>query len=196
MNLKAQNLSKHYNFQWVFKDINFNLNTGDSLTVLGANGSGKSTLLQVIYGLIEPNSGEVLVNDSKNFIESNIFSYTSPAMLLPTEFTISELHGYYLQLNKLKIGLDDFLNRLEIEEKQWKKTIKYFSSGQLQKLKTAFCLFSESPVLLLDEPLTNMDKKGELWFESIIKEIQSQKILIFAGNTDSETKWSNETIQL
>ena len=194
--ISAAGVTIRYGKKTLFEDVSIKFKEGCRYGLIGANGSGKSTLLQVIYGLIEPNSGEVLVNDSKNFIESNIFSYTSPAMLLPTEFTISELHGYYLQLNKLKIGLDDFLNRLEIEEKQWKKTIKYFSSGQLQKLKTAFCLFSESPVLLLDEPLTNMDKKGELWFESIIKEIQSQKIMIFAGNTDSETKWSKETIQL
>lgn len=196
MNLKAQNLGKHYNFQWVFKDINFNLNTGDSLSVLGANGSGKSTLLQVVYGLIEPNSGEVLIDDSKDFVENNVFAYTSPAMLLPTEFTISELHHFYFQLNKLSFSLDEFLSKLEIDKKQWKKTIKYFSSGQLQKLKTALCLFSQSPILLLDEPLTNMDKKGELWFENIINEIQTHKILIFAGNTESETKWSKEKIQL
>ncbi len=196
MNLKAQNLSKHYNFQWVFKDIQFNLNTGDSLSVLGANGSGKSTLLQVIYGLVEPNSGKILIDDSEVFVENKVFSYTSPALLLPTEFTIGELHSYYLQLNKLSISLDDFLNRLELEKKQWKKPIKYFSSGQLQKLKTALCLFSVSPILLLDEPLTNMDKKGETWFDNIVKEIQLNKILIFAGNTDSETKWSKQLIQL
>lgn len=195
MQLELKNIGKRYNRQWLFRHINLSIETGKILSVTGRNGSGKSTLLQIAYGLIQPSEGEVLVDGSISYEAHKLFALTSPYMELPLEFSIAELHDLYYSSGKLTTGLETFLSYSMFSNEQATMAVKHFSSGMQQRLKTAFCLSSAAPVLLLDEPLTNMDKQGELWYKNCMSDLVS-RIVIIAGNNPAEYEFSNANIQI
>ncbi|MDP2176535.1 MAG: ATP-binding cassette domain-containing protein [Bacteroidota bacterium] len=186
MQLDVVNIGKHYNNQWLFKDISFSIKDGESIAITGRNGSGKSTLIQIIYGLVQANVGKVLVD--QNTVDNNqqVFALSSPYLELPLDFTLSEIYQLYFDLNKLKIELNEFLSFSEFTFKQSNLPVKNFSSGMLQRLKTSLCLASNSPILLLDEPLTNMDSHGEEWYKNCLNSIMSDKIVLIASNNPIE----------
>ncbi len=195
LQLELKNIGKRYNRQWLFRHINLSVETGKILSVTGRNGSGKSTLLQIAYGLIQPSEGEVLIDGRINYEAHKLFALTSPYMELPLEFSIAELHDLYYRSGKLTSGLEAFLSFSMFSNEQAVMAVKHFSSGMQQRLKTAFCLSSTAAVLLLDEPLSNMDKQGELWYKNCMSELVS-RIVIIAGNNPAEYEFSHVNIQI
>lgn len=195
MKLELRDIGKKYREQWLFRHIGFTLGPGQSIAVTGRNGSGKSTLLQVILGLVQSSEGAVLFNDSPSADPSKIFAMCAPYMELPQEFSIGEIHKLYAELRKTDHSLDAFLEFSGFSSAQSARPVKQFSSGMLQRLKTALCIHSNAPVLLLDEPLTNMDKQGEDWYGNCLDILRS-RICIVAGNHPAEYDWSQSTLQL
>jgi ABC-type multidrug transport system ATPase subunit len=196
MQLDVVNIGKHYNHQWLFKDISFSLQKGQSMAITGKNGSGKSTLLQIVYGLVQADEGKVLFNQNTLSEMHNIFAISSPYMELPMDFSINEIFGLYADLGKTKMNLQDFLDYSKFSQKQSIKSVKYFSSGMLQRLKTALCLVSENPILLLDEPLSNMDKQGEEWYKNCFEKVMTSKIIIVASNHPVEYEFTQFKIDI
>lgn len=195
MKLELQNIGKKYNHRWLFRSVNLTLETGQSLSITGRNGSGKSTLLQVIYGLIQASEGQILIDGQSNFEPSKFMSATSPAMEMPVDFSIRELHSLARSLEKTNSTLNDFADFALFTNEEINKPIKYFSSGMLQRLKTAFCMRSSAPIILLDEPLTNMDVYGEEWYVNCLNELKN-KICIVAGNSAAEVGWTDRNLNI
>ena len=186
MHLKVNQIGKHYHQQWLFRNINFELNTGESIAILGRNGSGKSTLLQIIYGLIQAAEGEVLLDNELIEQPHLYFNYTAPFMSLPLEFSIEEIHTHQMEVGKMSMSLSNFIDYAAFTKKQATQPIQYFSSGMLQRLKTALCLVGNAPIKLLDEPLSNMDKEGEIWYSNCISKLNADTIVIVASNDEAE----------
>jgi len=195
MELEIQNIGKQYNRQWLFKNVSFKLQDGQSMSITGKNGSGKSTLVQIVYGLVQASEGEVRIDGKNQYEPYTYFAASTPYMELPWEFSISEIHKLYKDLQKTNMELDVFLAFAEFSSQQSYKPVKLFSSGMQQRLKTALCMSSNAPVLLLDEPLTNMDKQGELWYKNCIDSLKS-RICIIAGNNLAEYEWANFNLQI
>jgi ABC-type multidrug transport system ATPase subunit len=196
MQLDVVNIGKHYNHQWLFKDINFSLKEGESIAITGRNGSGKSTLIQIVYGLIQASEGQVLFNQQTIEKNQEVFSISSPYLDLPSDFTLYEIHQLHLDFKKIKMDLNAFLDYSEFTKKQSRLQIKNFSSGMLQRLKTALCLLSNSPILLLDEPITNMDIHGENWYKNCLNNKMINKIMLIAGNNPVEYSHTNFKIEI
>jgi ABC-type multidrug transport system ATPase subunit len=195
MQLEIKNLGKQFSRQWLFKHVSFDLSDGQSMSVTGRNGSGKSTLVQIVYGLINASEGEVHINSSNVFEPRQCFSISTPYMELPWEFSISEIHHLYASLHKTEMKLDQFLEFAEFSRDQAQRPVKQLSSGMQQRLKTALCLSSSAAILLLDEPLTNMDRQGELWYRNCISKVKD-RICIIAGNNPVEYEWADLNLQL
>jgi ABC-type multidrug transport system ATPase subunit len=195
LHIQINNIGKRYQNQWLFRNINLELKLGDSLSVTGQNGSGKSTFMQVVYGLVQASEGEVLINGTSNYKPHEVFALSAPYLELPMEFSILEIHDLYLRTQKMNAGLDEFLSFSDFNKSQVNRAVKLFSSGMQQRLKTALCLSSNSPILLLDEPLTNMDAKGEDWYKNCLNDIQD-KIVIIAGNNPIEYAFTNSNLQI
>jgi ABC-type multidrug transport system ATPase subunit len=195
-NLKVENIGKHYLSQWLFRNISFSLNTGESIAITGHNGSGKSTLLQIVYGLVQQSEGGIFFNDKSVENPELIFSITTPSLELPMDFSMNDILKLYQSLNKISMDSDVFGLKSMFTNKQMKQPLKNFSSGMLQRFKTALCLYSDSPILLLDEPLSNMDLKGEKWYQNCINEIQNNKIILFAGNQKNEIELATKLIEI
>jgi len=194
--LKVDNIGKHYLSQWLFRNISFNLNTGESIAITGHNGSGKSTLLQIVYGLVQQSEGAVFFNERSVEKPELVFSMTTPSLELPMDFSMNDILVFYQSLNKISVDSEVFGQQSMFSNKQMKQPLKNFSSGMLQRFKTSLCLYSDSPILLLDEPLSNMDSKGEKWYQNCINEIKDNKIILFAGNQKNEIELATNLIEI
>lgn len=195
VSLSLNNIGKRYRGQWLFRHISLDLRSGDSLSVTGKNGSGKSTLLQIIYGLVQPGEGEVLVGGEQHARADRIFAFTSPYLELPGEFSISEILELYRGIGKMKMSDEMFLEYSMFSKVQADGPVRHFSSGMLQRLKTALCLASDAGILLMDEPLTNMDANGELWYKNCVADLKD-RIVIVAGNNPAEYDFTKGNLRI
>ncbi len=195
MRLEIDDIGKRFNGQWLFKHVSFSLEDGQSIAITGRNGSGKSTLMQVVYGLVQASEGRVMVDGAEGYEAQCHFAASSPAMELPWEFSITEIHHLYRDLQKTSMDLPAFLEFSDFAKAQADKPVKLFSSGMQQRLKTALCIASNAKVLLLDEPLANMDKHGETWYRNCISMIKP-RICVIAGNNPAEYDWADKNLQL
>lgn len=201
MKITLNNTGKRYNTEWIFKNVNYEFNSQNKYAILGSNGSGKSTLLQVIAGNIIQSAGEIKYSIVDKVISTeNIFksiSFAAPYIELIEEFTLSEaidfhqkFKPFYPNLNKEKII------ELTSLEKSKDKAIKYYSSGMKQRVKLALSILSDTPLLLLDEPCTNLDKQGIDWFQNLISKHTEKRLLIVCSNRQKdEYSFCNEELE-
>ena len=194
MDLQLFDIGKRYAKHWLFRHIEIRLSTGDILSIQGGNGFGKSTLMQIIYGFVEPTEGQVMVNGHELKSPHQLYSYTGPYMELPLSCSIKELYELYHNAHKIACAFDVFFNYMQLAYDA-NAPIQHMSSGQLQKLKTALCFCSNAPVLLLDEPLSNIDQAGEEWYKNCLGNLKD-KIVIIAGNYEHEFSSAQKHLDL
>lgn len=189
MKIVAQNLEKRYN-----RHLIFSLSTEFSGTtpylITGPNGCGKSTLLQILWGQILPGSGTISYSFQGKKIETeDVFNYLSiaaPYMDLIDEFTLEEMISFHFRFKKPAIGItpENILEKIELEEHKHKK-IGEFSSGMKQRTKLGLAFTSDSPLLFLDEPCTNLDQKGVIWYQNQMEKMD-KRLVIIASNQENE----------
>ena len=191
MKISLNSAGKKYYREWIFRKTNLSFSTGQNTVILGPNGSGKSTLLQVIAGAVIPNEGSITYHDGmKEILADNIFKYVSfasPYLELIEEFTLMEIIRFHFKFKKSK-GIFSESEILEITglNKRSNQPFKYFSSGMKQKVKLALAFLSDTSILLLDEPCSNLDKNGVEWYQQMIKLYSSDRIIIVASNQNEE----------
>jgi putative spermidine/putrescine transport system ATP-binding protein len=165
----------------ILKDLNLSIEKGELVSLLGPSGCGKTTTLRVIAGLIEPNDGEFLV-DNKNLtkvpVHKREFGMVFQSYALFPHLTIKENVAFGLKLRKEKKAaidkrVEDILAITGLEE-LGDRYPKQLSGGQRQRVALARALVIEPKLLLLDEPLSNLDAKLRLAMRIEIKRIQSQ----------------------
>ncbi len=190
MEITLENLSKKYHREWVFKNLNLKLLSGESYAITGPNGSGKSTLIQVIAGAMLPSSGKIAYQNHQEIPAEEIYqhlSFASPYLELVEEFTLVEFLEFHFKFKEVKKGMsvvDIVAETYLIDAKD--KYIKNFSSGMKQRLKLALCFFSQSSIILLDEPTSNLDEKGIDWYKSHVQNDLSSKLVMIASNQKEE----------
>lgn len=188
MEIFLDNISRKYNHEWVFRNVSFTFSSGNSCAVLGPNGSGKSTLLQIISGHLHPTGGTVQYRLNGSMLpDEQIFRYiaiTAPYIELIEEFTLPEMISFHLKFRNLRHGMDvkEFMDILDIGSNR-DKCLKYFSSGMKQRVKLALAILSDVPVLLLDEPATNLDASGVAWYRGLVAEHCADRIAVICSNS-------------
>ena len=192
MRIVLDNVSKSFVDKTIFSNVNMVLKEGDKVAILGSNGSGKSTLLGVIIGLIEPTKGSVkLTLQGKEIGPEEWYKYISfsgPYMTLYEEFNVIELIQFHFSLKECLIqeSSEKIASILLFNEKQFETPFKYFSSGMKQRLKLGLALLSKSNLVLLDEPLTNLDDKGRELYQSLLQRYLGERTLVIASNLPEE----------
>ncbi|WP_045516264.1 ABC transporter ATP-binding protein [Neobacillus niacini] len=165
----------------ILKDLNLSIEKGELVSLLGPSGCGKTTTLRVIAGLIAPNDGEFLV-DNQNLtkvpVHKREFGMVFQSYALFPHLTIKENVAFGLKLRKEKRNIiekkvQDILAITGLEE-LGDRYPKQLSGGQRQRVALARALVIEPKLLLLDEPLSNLDAKLRLAMRIEIKRIQSQ----------------------
>lgn len=165
----------------ILKDLNLSIEKGELVSLLGPSGCGKTTTLRVIAGLIEPNDGEFVV-DNQNLtkvpVHKREFGMVFQSYALFPHLTIKENVAFGLKLRKekkqnIEKKVSDILAITGLEE-LGNRYPKQLSGGQRQRVALARALVIEPKLLLLDEPLSNLDAKLRLQMRIEIKRIQSQ----------------------
>ncbi|HBH25298.1 MAG TPA: ABC transporter ATP-binding protein [Cytophagales bacterium] len=191
MRVVLEEISKKYNRDWIFRNVSLSFDKGEPVAITGPNGSGKSTLLQVIAGNVLPNHGKVYYQNHNENIEPDAFyrhiDIVAPYLELPEEFTLLEFLNFHFKFKVLSVGVNkiDLPKLLQLEGAE-QKEIRHFSTGMKQRLKLGIALFSQNPVLLLDEPATNLDKKGLNWYLETIAKARSDKLVLICSNRPEE----------
>jgi ABC-type multidrug transport system ATPase subunit len=187
MEISLNEVGKRYNFNWIFNKVTFDIPSGDCCVFLGANGSGKSTLLQLISGAIIHSSGEIHWKHQSKIIEpEQIYQYVSiaaPYLDLIEEFTLREHIQFHFSVKQSihKLSLDEILDLTELRYAADRR-IRYFSSGMRQRIKLILAILSDTPLLLLDEPLSNLDQKAAEWYRDLIHHYGDGRTIIVSSN--------------
>jgi ABC-type multidrug transport system ATPase subunit len=195
-------VGKRYVSEWVLKDQSFTINPADGVAVLGPNGSGKSTLLQMIAGYVQPSKGRISFYVDDVLIEiENVFQYLSlaaPYLELIEEYILDEMINFHFGFKKIINGLnaEDVVQRSGLATSRH-KTVKNFSSGMKQRLKLTLAIMSDTPLLLLDEPLSNLDEQGATWYQQMLRDFSGDRTVVVCSNmNEKEFEFCRERIIL
>ncbi|MEO6134284.1 MAG: ATP-binding cassette domain-containing protein [Ginsengibacter sp.] len=201
MRISLSLLGKRYNKDWIFRNLTFEFSSAKSYAITGPNGSGKSTLLQIISGSAIHNEGSIQYSTSDSIIsEESVFqkvSFAAPYLELIEEMTLVEFFSFHQKMKGWLPGMDtsQIINILSLQ-KSAEKQIRYYSSGMKQRVKLAQAIFSNVPVVLLDEPLTNLDQEGGTLYHSLIKNYCADRLLIISSNDEKEYSFCDEIINI
>jgi heme exporter protein A len=185
--LSGHNLKKVFNRRAIFEGISFALRPQQTLLVTGPNGSGKSTLVKIISGVLTPTSGELKVTwngaDGISMLHS-LIGLVSPYLQMYDEFSPRENLQFALSVR----GMAPSFSRIQplLEKLQLKgrvdDPVRTFSSGMKQRVKFAFALIHHPPILILDEPMANLDAKGIELVREIMEDHCKHGVLVVATN--------------
>ena len=191
--LTASGLKKVFNRRVIFQDISFSLAGGQTLLISGRNGSGKSTLAKILCGVLGPTEGRVALAPAEGVSEGQRllhFGLVSPYLQLYEEFTAAE--NLRLALSIRGAGADetrvrDLLAFVGLGGRE-DEPVRTYSSGMKQRTKYAWALLHQPAVLILDEPMSNLDSDGIAVVREIMKRQRNQGMLVVATNdlTDIE----------
>jgi ABC-type multidrug transport system ATPase subunit len=194
--------SKRFNKEWIFSNLDFSFVDGQHYALIGNNGSGKSTLLQIIAGYIGLTKGQInWVNDADQSIDSsNIYQHISiaaPYLELVEELTALEQIAFHQQFKPLEAALKpiDILEKIGLGNAA-DKQIRNFSSGMKQRLKLALAIFDQAPILLLDEPCSNLDQEGIQTYHQLMQAYAMHKLIIVASNDPQEYQFCKQQLAL
>ena len=199
--IQLKEASKRFQYEWIFKNLSVTISQGQSVALTGSNGSGKSTLLKCISGSIPLSSGHIRFKQVDKILpESDWFNFltiSAPYLELPEEFTLSELLDFHFKFKSPlnKISKEEILEIIYLEAHA-DKMISQFSSGMKQRLKLGLALLSEVPIVLLDEPTSNLDRKGIEWYQDLIDKFGQNRILIVCSNEPREYEFCQQKVVL
>ncbi|MFM8710658.1 MAG: ATP-binding cassette domain-containing protein [Sphingomonadales bacterium] len=191
MTISLSDTGKRFNRDWIFRHLSYQFLSGCSYAIVGPNGSGKSTLLQAISGALLINEGSIRYQENETTLADEqvhrALSYCAPYLELIEEMTATELLDFHHQFKPLMPGIDTgtALAMVGLTAAR-NKQIRYFSSGMKQRLKLAQAFFSATPVLLLDEPCTNLDQEGIALYQSLLDRYTTDRIVIISSNDSIE----------
>ncbi len=201
MNICLTNTGKRFNREWIFRHCSYEFSVGKKYAITGPNGSGKSTLLQVIAGATLHNEGTITYKNEQGTTDEGkhykSISIATSYLELIEEMTAKEMLEFHASFKPLIefIGISDILQIVGLE-KAINKQLRYFSSGMKQRLKLAQAFFSNAPILLLDEPTTNLDADGIALYQNLITNYTAQKLVIISSNVKQEYDFCEETIEI
>ena len=187
MQITLVKIAKRYGYEWIFRNIDFSIKTGERIAITGPNGSGKSTLVKIILGALDPSHGKVNYEvDNANVSAEDIndqFSFTGPYMDIIDNFTLDEMVKFHFSFRKPLEGISKKdIAAIALLDKSRKKEISKFSSGMQQRLKLTLALCSQSAAVVLDEPTTNLDEASKKWVEQMLETHLGNRTLIVATN--------------
>ena len=200
--LRLTNIAKHFGRTLLFKKISFQLVSGEIVAIIGWNGSGKSTLLRIIAGLARPSVGRVEMFQEEKLLISGMkrqfVGMVAPALSLYDELSARENLTFFVQVRGIYFdgtSIDNILQRVGLSG--WEdEPYGIYSSGMKQRLKIAQALLHQPPLLLLDEPFSNLDSKGIEIVDQIIKEQKKWGMIIIASNEQREIEHADRIINL
>ena len=203
--IKISNLTKRYKNALAVKEINFEINKGKIMGLLGPNGCGKSTTIGMMLGLIKPTSGSVTINglnienNRTNLLEK--MNFISPYVELPKKLTVEEnlkVYGKMYGVKNLKEKIFELMEKLNLIDFKKRQTGE-LSSGQKNRVSLAKALINDPEILLLDEPTASLDPDVGDYIRTFIKDFASNKkttILLASHNMNEVERLCHEVMMM
>ncbi|TGE20065.1 ABC transporter ATP-binding protein [Hymenobacter elongatus] len=201
MRIEATKLGKRFHREWIFRGLNHTFHPGTATAVLGPNGSGKSTLLNTLSGQILPTEGSLVYSFQGQPVAvedvPRRLAYCAPYLELIEELTLSELLHFHTRFKPLRPGITpaQLIERMYLEKSRH-KLVRDFSSGMKQRLKLGLALYADSPLLLLDEPTTNLDRAGVAWYQEHVQATVAGRLVIVSSNVPEEYAFCQHQISV
>jgi len=201
MRVSLTDAGKRFNRDWIFRHFTYTFETRQSYAITGPNGSGKSTLLQVLSGGMMLNEGaaEFSIKNGQ-VITEDVYQHVSvcaPYLEVIEEMTLTEFFVFH---NGFKPFLPEVTSEMIIStlglENATTKQIRYFSSGMKQRVKLAQAIFSDTAIVLLDEPCTNLDLGGIELYHRLIDKYCKDRLVIVSSNDEVEYKFCLQKINI
>jgi ABC-type multidrug transport system ATPase subunit len=191
MTVTLTHIGKRFNRETIFSGISHVFQENTNTVILGSNGSGKSTLLQIIAGSSTASEGQISYSHAGKTISSeNIFrqiGFASPYMELLEELTIEELASFQGEMKPFRkgVGSKDVAGLAGLSQSRHKQ-IRHFSSGMKQRAKLALAILSDTPLLLLDEPCSNLDPAAISWYQALVNAQCSDRLILVCSNQQEQ----------
>ena len=173
MLLSAEHLSINFGSRQLLDDVNFYLNEGDKVGVIGINGTGKSTFLKVLSGVTEPDGGTISRNPNVQIsllsqnpvMDENATVLEQVFLHFPAEFRALNEYEAKAMLNRL--GITDFTQK-----------VGTLSGGQRKRVALAAALIHPADVLILDEPTNHLDSEMVAWLEDWLRRFKGGLVMV------------------
>jgi ABC-type multidrug transport system ATPase subunit len=202
LQLNAQNLGRRYGRQWIFRRLSHDFQPGSATAILGPNGAGKSTLLSILAGQLLPSEGTVAYTLGGQPLPvaevPRHLAYCAPYLELPEDFTLLELLAFHTRLKPLRPGLSitDLVDIMYLHKARH-QAVRTFSSGMKQRLKLGLALYAAAPLLLLDEPTTNLDAQGTAWYlEHVARVRDAGRLVMVSSNVPAEYGFCDAQVRI
>ncbi|MDX1909599.1 MAG: ATP-binding cassette domain-containing protein [Bacteroidia bacterium] len=198
--VSLEGIGKKYYQRWLFRDIHLHLTPDTRLAITGTNGSGKSTLLRIIAGQLSPTQGTVRYARHGQQIPTQAIyqhiSWSGPWSGLYEDLTLREhLMLHFRARTCVLPNPEELIGLLDLVPHADKK-LRYYSSGMLQRTKVGLSLFTQSDVLLLDEPTGNMDTANATRMLGLINTYAVGRVYILASNLEREYEGFSQILTL
>jgi len=201
MKISLNDAGKRFNRDWIFRHFTYSFEKGNAYAITGPNGSGKSTLLQALSGgmLLSEGSIRYSIDNTQCSIE-NIYQQVSicaPYLEVIEEMTLTEFLDFHHGFKPFLAGIttDSIIATLGLE-KAADKQIRYYSSGMKQRVKLAQCIFSDTAIVLLDEPCTNLDSAGIELYNQLIADHCKKRMVIVSSNDHHEYAFCEKKLNI
>ena len=223
MKITLIDAGKRFNRDWIFRHLNYEFQTGHTYAITGPNGSGKSTLLQSIAGAMAISEGSIRYETGASSRGTNPpdrqrrsdlgaspasapiapeqayrhLSLAAPYLQLVEEMTVTEFLHFHAAFKPLLPGISaaGIIRRVGLETAAHKQ-MRYYSSGMKQRVRLAQALFSDSSLVLLDEPCTNLDTEGIGLYRELIAQYTAGRLVIVSSNDVQEYEFCEERINI
>jgi ABC-type multidrug transport system ATPase subunit len=193
MKIEVQNLTKRFGDFTALDDVSFIVEQGETVALLGPNGSGKSTSLKCLVGLTIPTSGNISVggHDLRTHARQakRLMSYLPQRVAFHDQLTAREVLRFYCRLRRLpERRIDETLATPNFHFNGFSdKPVSQFSGGMLQRLGLAVTCLPDTPVLVLDEPMSSLDPQGAIQFREFLTSFKQQgKTIVFSSHILSD----------
>lgn len=201
MTIRLSDAGKRFNREWIFRHASLEFNAPLSYAITGPNGSGKSTLLQTIGGLLQPSEGKVeyfqnnaVIAPEKGYQHA---AFSAPYMEVVEEMTLTEFLSFHAAFKPFlpRFNVSKVIGEVGLDRAAGKQ-IRHYSSGMKQRVKLAQAIFSNVPVVLLDEPCSNLDAQGVALYQQLIQEHCTNRLVIVSSNDPAEYSFCKEVISI
>jgi len=201
MKITLSKAGKRFNREWIFRRADLQFQSSASYAITGPNGSGKSTLLQSIGGMLQLSEGSIGYENAKGELRNEevyqTVSFCAPYLDVIEEMNLVEFLQFHQQFKSFLPGLNaqKIISILGLETAA-QKLIRNYSSGMKQRVKLAQAILSNTSVVLLDEPCSNLDASGIALYHSLIDQYCKDRLVIVSSNDEVEYSFCNEIIDI
>ena len=190
--LEILDLQKVYSRRSIFEHVSVSYDVPGIYGIAGANGSGKSTLVKIIAGLLLPTSGKIIHRLNGQILPEddtlNHTGFASPYLNFYEEFSAIENIRMLTSIRGLHPDPEQekkLFERFKLYDRR-NDAVKAYSSGMKQRLRLIFAFFHKPELIILDEPIANLDNAGREQIYQLVREESESRIILIASNDDSD----------